>query len=117
MRKHQKADEEYYITAGMILSLCKRADTIFESSEPMEKRQLLNFLLQNSKLQDKKLTFELKTPFNRVLEANNRSDWLPSSNLIITLENQQYMATMRERLENIKGYYKTLNLSPTPATF
>jgi len=76
MKKHQKADEEYYITVGMILSLCKRAYAIFESSEPMEKRQLLNFLLQNCKLQDKKLTFELKTPFNRVLEANSSSSML-----------------------------------------
>ena len=76
MGKHQKADEEYYITVGMILSLCKRASTIFKSSEPMEKRQLLNFLLQNCKLQEKKLTFELKTPFNRVLEANSSSNLL-----------------------------------------
>ena len=73
---HQKADKEYYITIAMILSLAKRAYEIFKSSEPMEKRVFLNFLLRNSKLQGKNLTFELKTPFNRVLEANSRSNML-----------------------------------------
>lgn len=32
-------------------------------------RQILNFLLQNIVLDGKKLSFTLKTPFNRVLEA------------------------------------------------
>jgi hypothetical protein len=60
----------------MIMSLAKRAYSLFKSSEPMEKRAFLNFLLQNSKLQGKNLTFELKTPFNRVLEANKCSNLL-----------------------------------------
>lgn len=76
MGKFEKADKEYYITVSTILSLAQRAYKIVKSSEPMEKRQLFNFLLQNCKLQDKKLTFELKTPFNRVLEANSRSNLL-----------------------------------------
>jgi len=74
--KHHKADEEYYITVGMILSLAQRAYQIFKSSEAMEKRQLLNFLLRNCQLQGKKLQFELKTPFNGVLQANKCSNLL-----------------------------------------
>jgi len=76
MASHHKADKEYYITIAIILSLAKRAYKIFKSSEPMEKRAFLNFLLQNSKLRDRKLTFELKTPFDRVLEANKSSNLL-----------------------------------------
>jgi len=74
--KHHKADEEYYITVGMILSLAQRAYQILKSSEAMEKRQLLNFLLRNCQLRGKKLEFTLKTPFNRVLETDSRSNWL-----------------------------------------
>lgn len=76
MGKHHKADEEYYITVGMILSLAQRAYQIFKSSEAIEKRQLLNFLLRNCQLQGKKLQFELKTPFNGVLQANKCSNLL-----------------------------------------
>ncbi len=77
MASHHKADKDYYITIAMILSLAKRAYKIFKSSEPMEKRAFLNFLLQNCQLQGKKLNFTLKTPFDRVLEANRCSNLLP----------------------------------------
>jgi len=46
------------------------------SSEVEEKRQLLNFLLQNLKLQGKNLVFELKTPFDTVLQVSKCSNLL-----------------------------------------
>ena len=73
---HQKADKEFYITVAMILSLAKRAYDIFKSSEPMEKRAFLNFLLRNSKLTGKTLTFELKRPFQSAVVAHDRQDLL-----------------------------------------
>ena len=76
MANHQKADKEYYTTVAMILGLAKRAYDIFKSSEPMEKRAFLNFLLQNCKLQGRNLEFTLKKPFNRVLETNSCSNLL-----------------------------------------
>ena len=76
LQRYTDADENYYITANMTLNLAKRAYEIFESSEVTEKRQLLNFLLQNLKLRGKKLLFELKTPFDTVLQASKCSDWL-----------------------------------------
>ncbi len=78
MARYDQADERFYLTANMVLNLAQKAEKIFESSEIPEKRQLLNFLLQNLKLQDKKLNFELKTPFNTVLEANKCSNLLPN---------------------------------------
>lgn len=77
IQRHTDADENYYITANTVLNLAKRAYKIFQSSEVSEKRQLLNFLLQNCKLQGKKLLFELKTPFDTVLQANKCSSMLP----------------------------------------
>lgn len=59
-----------------MLNLAQRAYEIFESSEVAEKRQLLNFLLQNLQLKDKKLIFTLKTPFDTVLQANKCSNLL-----------------------------------------
>ena len=75
MARYTDADENFYLTANMTLNLAKRAYELFESSEIFEKRQLLNFLLQNLELRGKKLLFELKTPFDTVLQANKCSNW------------------------------------------
>ena len=77
INSHDKADKEHYITANTILNLAKRAREIFESSEAEEKRQLLNFLLQNLELKQKNLLYKLKTPFDTVLQASKCSSLLP----------------------------------------
>jgi hypothetical protein len=76
MKQFTQADENYYITASTVLNLAQKALEIFKSSEPMEKRELLNFLLQNPQLKGRKLVFTLKTPFDRVLEANTSTAML-----------------------------------------
>jgi len=45
MQRYTDADENFYLTANMVLNLAKRALEIFKRSEITEKRQLLNFLL------------------------------------------------------------------------
>jgi len=76
IERYTQADEKFYLTANTVLKLAQKALEIFESSEISEKRQLLNFLLQNLKLQGKKLLFELKTPFDTVLQASKCSNML-----------------------------------------
>jgi len=76
MQSYTDADENFYLTANMVLNLAKRAYEIFQNSEVEEKRQLLNFLLQNLKLEGKNLVFELKTPFDTVLQASKCSNLL-----------------------------------------
>lgn len=77
MRIHSEADEEFYLTANTVLNVAKRALEIFKSSEVPEKRQFLNFLLQNCELQGKKLEFSLRNPFDRILATRNRPIGLP----------------------------------------
>jgi hypothetical protein len=76
IQRYTDTDENYYITANTVLSLAQKAHEIFQSSEVAEKRQLLNFLLQNPELDGRKLVFKLKTPFDTVLQANKCSNWL-----------------------------------------
>ena len=73
IQRYTDADENYYLTANTVLNLAQKALEIFESSEVNEKRQLLNFLLQNLQLKGRKLAFKLKTPFDTVLKANKCS--------------------------------------------
>jgi len=74
--KLQVADKEFYNTIDLIVRLTQRAELIFESSEPQEKRAFANFLLQNCQLQGKNLKFTLKNPFDGVLKANECSNLL-----------------------------------------
>ena len=77
MERHSKADEKYYIEAGKLLELARRAYELFESSEDSEKRELLKFLLQNSKMDKEKLVPTLQMPFDAILHANELKTWLP----------------------------------------
>ncbi len=72
MSMHTEADESFYLTANTVLNLAKRAGEIFESSKVDEKRQLLNLLLQNLELKEKKLVFMAREPFNTMLKFNER---------------------------------------------
>ena len=68
LERHTRADHQYHIHVGTVLSLARRVGEIFESSEIEEKRAILNFLLQNPVVEGKKLEFSLKKPFDTVLE-------------------------------------------------
>ncbi|MDP3011388.1 MAG: hypothetical protein Q8N27_01605 [Candidatus Hydromicrobium sp.] len=74
-----EADESYSITLINLLNICYRAPELFESSKVEQKRQFINFLLSNLKLRGKTLEFELKKPFDVLVNlqnCKNRSEWL-----------------------------------------
>jgi len=57
----------FYVTANMVLNLAERAREIFESSEVDEKRELLNLVFQNLKLEGKKMLTEICEPFSTMI--------------------------------------------------
>lgn len=66
---HREADYEYQTTVSTVVSIARRARSIFENcSEPMQKRTFLRFLLQNPVVNEKELEFSIVSPFNLVLE-------------------------------------------------
>lgn len=68
IENHTSADENYHITAKNVLRLAKNAFALFKSSEPLEKRAMLNMLLQNSVVNGKNLEFSLRSPFNTIYD-------------------------------------------------
>lgn len=96
LSEHQKADYDYQNTVAVVVSVARRARTIFEnSSEVAEKRKFLSNILQNPILTGKILTFELKNPFDlvqklaleqkkKVVISDNRLSWLRVVNNVIT---------------------------------
>lgn len=78
MSEHSKADYDYQTTVATVISVARRAKTIFDnSSEPARKRAFLNYILQNPTVNAKKLCFTIASPFNLVLELANTPNWLP----------------------------------------
>lgn len=78
LEEHTYADESYVIAATTVLNLAKRALSLFESSEVLEKRALLNFLLQNSTVDGKKPSYALRSPFDAILTFAKRPTGLRS---------------------------------------
>lgn len=74
--EHNKADTNFYITASRVLDLSSRAWEIFQSSEPEEKTQLLKFVLKNLELKGRKLVYELKNPFQGIVEYQKTGNML-----------------------------------------
>lgn len=92
MEQHTIADESYYITVSTVLDLARRALKIFQNSEIDEKRQLLNFLLQNCLLKEKTLMFEMKTPYNALASYGSHNKWLDTVSVIRTYFIEEYSA-------------------------
>ncbi len=65
------------MTTARLVELGSRSAEIFARSKPMEKRALINFVLQNATMEDKILRYEAKFPFNMVLKYAPSSEWLP----------------------------------------
>ena len=78
MSEHSKADHDYQTTIATVISVARRAKTIFEnSSDVAGKRAFLNYLLQNPTVNEKKLYFSIASPFNLVLKLADNPNWLP----------------------------------------
>ncbi len=75
--RHDKGDKSYYITANRTLNLAKNAAEIFKNSEVSKKRQLISFLLQNCKLEGKRLNLNLKHRLIRCLKQKRVPQWVP----------------------------------------
>ena len=76
LKRITEADENYSITLITLLNLCSRAPELFESSKVEQKRKLINFLLSNLRLKGKTLEFELRKPFDVLVNLDYRSNWL-----------------------------------------
>jgi site-specific DNA recombinase len=85
------ADKEFGITLTSIISLASRAYEIFESSKIEQKRQLINFMFSNLRMNGEKLRFNLRKPFNLMIDLTNRPDWL----LIIDIIRTKYHKELR----------------------
>ena len=77
LKQYTEADEKFGITVNYLLDIASRAYSLFKSSKIEQKRQLINFLLSNLRLEGKTLLYDVNKPFDAILNAHECSDWLP----------------------------------------
>lgn len=75
-------DKSFVITSSYLLQLASIAGRLFKSSKPELKSKILNLVLSNLELDNKKLHFNLLSPFDKLLALSQSSIWLrrPDSN-------------------------------------
>lgn len=75
MRTHQDADNTFRQTVTTLLKLTQNAYEVFESSNSEEKRQFINLMFSNLKLNGAKLEYALVSPFNAWMISSNSQLW------------------------------------------
>ena len=98
-----EADEKFSIAVATILSLGNNAYKIFQSSKVETKREILHILLSNLKLQDRKISYTFRKPYDYIKSLNKK---IPSktegitigdsfaTNFELWLTREYYQATM-----------------------
>jgi DNA invertase Pin-like site-specific DNA recombinase len=77
LKNLQEVDKDYYLTGIYLLKLANKAPTIFKSSEPEVKRQLIKLVVQNPTINDATLNATIRKPFSLWAKGLPRSNWLP----------------------------------------
>ena len=116
-----EADEKFSIAVATILSLGNNAYQIFQSSKVETKREILHILLSNLKLQDRKISYTLRKPYDYIRSLNKK---IPSKtegiaigernekkiaqksviNINFFLSHREEMLAMKEKDQMIKGF-------------
>lgn len=69
-------DKSFVVTSSYLLDLTRIAGKLFRSSKPELKSKILSLVLSNLELDNKKLHFNLLSPFDRLLVHSQSSNWL-----------------------------------------
>lgn len=70
-------DKSFTVNSSYLLHLANIAGKLFKSSKPELKSKILNLVLSNLELDNKKLRFNLLSPFDKLLVLSQSSNWLP----------------------------------------
>jgi DNA invertase Pin-like site-specific DNA recombinase len=72
---NEELDDKYLVTADRIFELAKQARTLWNQRTPSERRQLLELVVSNPRLEGSSVRFEMKKPFAILGEMTKGPDW------------------------------------------
>lgn len=68
-----KGNKGFQVTASYLLDLVSRVEELFKQADDGQRSKLIGFLVSNLQLNDKKLSFTVNYPFNKILETKEKS--------------------------------------------
>ena len=74
-------NKSFQVTASYLLDLAQRAEQLFKESDESLRQKLLEYVLSNIELNDKKLSYVLNDPFRTIVEAKKKAQTEPNSNI------------------------------------
>jgi site-specific DNA recombinase len=81
LKKLTKDNKSFQITASYLLDLAQRASELFKCSNPELRQKLLDYMISNIELKDKKLSYVLNDPFKTIVEQMKKAQNEPQSNI------------------------------------
>ena len=66
-------NKSFQINCSYLLDLAQRADSLFKCSKPELRQNLLEYMLSNAELDDKKLKYIVNEPFRSLIEQKKKS--------------------------------------------
>lgn len=75
IKRVEKVESSFYVTAGYIIELTKNSSKLFEVSKEEERRLLIKTVLLNITWDGEKLYYDYNSPFDLIVELNESTDW------------------------------------------
>ena len=66
-------NKDFQVTASYLLDLAQRVEQLFNESDEGLRQKLLEYVLSNIELKDKKLSYTLNDPFRTVVETKKKT--------------------------------------------
>ena len=66
-------NKSFQVTASYLLDLAQRAENLFRESDESLRQKLLEYILSNIELKDKKLSYMFNDPFKTIVEAKKKA--------------------------------------------
>ncbi len=70
-------DEKYLVTAERVLELAKNAKSLWEARSPSERRDFLERLVCNPRLEGRTVRYDVRKPFDVILKMAGSEGWRP----------------------------------------
>ena len=74
-------NKDFQVTASYLLDLAQRAEQLFNEGDEGLRQKLLEYVLSNIELKDKKLSYILNDPFRTVVETKKKCLSAHNSNI------------------------------------
>ncbi len=75
MDRTETANHEFAVTINYLLELANRSYELFKSSDIDVKRKIINLVFSNLTLDEKKLEFSMRKPFDKLLNVPSNKEW------------------------------------------